>query len=522
MRIWFRRKLRVMIFGTSAGGINLYKNSRGQHKVIGFLDNNQQKQGQSLFGKTIYAPRQLADLSYDKIIIASDYYREIHEQLIGEFAIREETITVYLPTQASLSRLQRLRKRAEALGYERICRKPGLVSDWLYRFMVGVTTGHIKRMPLRWLDDISVNKVHVFRPSMESQVQGPRYLNQRVTPTDITLPEVALYHFRHGQIHSVSRSVILPDEQIVIERVTTSESADADYSCAHLLHHGQSLALVRTSQPERIEKGILISGCNELNYYHWVLQILSQLQFIEELPSQYADYPILISMASQKIPSIKTLIESFGIDRPFIYLSSLTAYEVGDLLLICTPNNLIPNVKGAAWNVAENSFARHESIMFLREKALALSRRTAQGALPKRVFLARRGFLRNYNQAEIVAQLEVHGFVCVYMEDHDVSQQVAIMANAEMIVGPTGAAWTNILFATAGVKALCWMAQEWGALSCYSNLAAIVGVEMDYIPYQAGTSDSRELYYTPYSIDPNIVTTWLQRQLPMTVVGESL
>ncbi|MDB5980611.1 MAG: repeat-containing protein [Pseudomonas sp.] len=520
--MWFRKKIRVLIFGTGAGGVNYYQSSRAHHKVVGFLDNNQHKQGQSLFGKTIYAPRQLADLSYDKIIIASDYYREIHEQLVGEFAISENTISVYFSTQGSRSRLQRLRKRAELLGYERICRKPGWVSDWLYRFMVGVITDPIKRMPVRWLDETNVNKVHVFRPPMKSQVQGPRYLQQYVAPTDITLSEVALYHFRHGRVHSVSRSVILPDEQIVIERVTTSESTNADYSCAHLLHHGQRLALVRTSQPEHIEKGILISGCNELNYYHWVLEILSQLQFIEELPAQYADYPILISMASQKIPSIKALVESFGIHRPFIYLSSLTAYEVGDLLLISAPNNLIPNLKGAAWNVAENSFARHESIMFLREKALAMSQSTARDALPKRVFLARRGFLRNYNQAEIVALLEVHGFVCVYMEDHDVSQQVAIMANADMIVGPTGAAWTNILFASTGAKALCWMAQEWGALSCYSNLAVIVGVEMDYIPYQAGTSDSRELYYNPYSIDPNIVTSWLQRQLPMTAVGERL
>ena len=137
----------------------------------------------------------------------------------------------------------------------------------------------------------------------------------------------------------------------------------------------------------------MISGCNELNYYHWVVEILSQLQFIEELPPHYADYPILISMASQNISSIKTLIESFGINRPFIYLSNLTAYKVDDLLLVQAPNNFISNLKGAAWNLAENSFARHESIMFLREKAFALSRHLPRDDLPKRVFLARKGFL---------------------------------------------------------------------------------------------------------------------------------
>ncbi|WP_236713316.1 glycosyltransferase family 61 protein [Pseudomonas sp. Root329] len=510
-----------MIFGTGAGGVNFYKSSRGRQKVIGFLDNNQQKQGGLLFGKTIYAPRQLTDLSFDKIIIASDYYREIQSQLIDEFAISEDKITVYWPDPAKCSRLQSLRKRFELLGYERICTRPGWVSDWLYRFIVGTTTNNIKRLSVQWLDEVTASKVHIFRSSMKGQVQGPRYLNQHVAPTGITLPEVALYHFRHGQVCSVSRSVILPDEQIVIERVTTSASTRADYSGAHLLHHGKSLALVRALQPERIEKGILISGCNELNYYHWVLEILTQLQFVEELPPHYADYPILISVASQKISSIKTLIESFGINRPFIYLSIVTAYKVDDLLLIGAPNNAIPNLKGTAWNLAENSFARHESIMFLREKAFALSRDLPRDDLPKRVFLARKGFLRLYNQTEVATLLEAHGFVCVYMEDQDVSQQVAIMANAEIIVGPTGAAWTNILFATAGTKALCWMAEEGGAFSCFSNIAAIVGVEMDYISYRVGALDSRELYYKPYFIDPDIIATWLQSQVSTMVVEKS-
>jgi capsular polysaccharide biosynthesis protein len=107
------------------------------------------------------------------------------------------------------------------------------------------------------------------------------------------------------------------------------------------------------------------------------------------------------------------------------------------------------------------------------------------------------------------------------MEDLDVSQQVAVMANAEIIVGPTGAAWTNILFASAGAKALCWMAEEWGAFSCFSNIAAIVGVEMDYISYRTGTSDSRELYYKPYFINPDIIATWLQSQVSTMVVEKS-
>jgi len=517
--MWVRVKERVLIFGTGAGGVSYYKTCRGHQKVIGFLDNNKQKQGSLFLGKMVFGPRQLTDLSFDKIIIASDYYREIQKQLIDEFAMSEDKINIYSPHQASPSKLQSLRARIEFLSYERICSKPGWVSAGLYRLLFGGKANPIKRLLVLWLDEAVANKVHIFRPAIKGQVQGPRYLNQTIAPTPISLPEIALYHFHQGQVCSVSRSVILPDEKIVIERVTTSSTTRADYNGAHLLHHGPTLALVRTSKPEQIEKGLLISGCNELNYYHWMLEILSQLQFVEELPHEYIDYPILIPAASQNIPSIKALIESIGINRSFIYLNSLTAYKVKDLLLIQAPNNLIPNLKGDAWNRAENSFARHESISFLRDKAFALSRHVAREGLPKRVFLARKGFLRQYNQAEIAELLESHGFVSVYMEEQNLSQQVAIMENAELIVGPTGAAWTNILFASPGAKALCWMAEECGALSCFSNIAAIVGVEMNYMIYRAGTSDTRKLYHMPYTIDPKGFSTWLQQQLLVKSVG---
>lgn len=511
------QKERVLIFGTGAGGINFYKSCRGRYKVIGFLDNNQQKQGQTLFGKDIHAPQNLGNLVFEKIIIASDYYQEIHHQLVDELAVSEDKVSVFNTQITAPGLFQRWGSRLELLGYELMCKRPGFLSDLLYRLLFNneeqTRPGIIKRFYLQWLDDVIESRVHVFRPPVAGTVQGPQYIDHRVSPTKIVLPEVALYSFPHAQICSVSRSVILPDGRLIVERVVTSPSASADYSGAHILFHGQTFALARTSDAEPIEKGLLISGGSEVNYYHWLLEILSQLQFIAELPSQYADYPVLISQHSQNIPAIKALIACIGIPRPIIFLKSVTSYSVSDLLLISAPNNYITNFKGMAYSVPENSFARPESIQFLREKALALAADIDKAALPKRVFLGRKGFLRQYNQTEIVNRLERFGFVCIYMEDQDINHQVAIMANAEIIIGPTGAAWANIIFASRGAKALCWMAREAGAVSCFSNLAAIVGVDMDYIPYQAETSNSREIYYKGYSIDPDTIVSWLENSL---------
>lgn len=509
MAVAAKQKTRILIFGTGAGGTNFYKSCRGRYNVVGFLDNNQQKHGQVLFGKPIHNPHRLNDLSFDQIIIASDYYREIYPQLVNELAIREEQISIFHKQLTAAGPLQRLTTHLERWGYALMCWRAGLISDLLYRLFFN-GQHDTRRLSLCWLDEADANKVEVLRPALRGSVQGPRYLGRDVAATAITLPEVALYRFTNGQVCSVSRSVILPGERLVAERVVTSKGADADYSGAHLLYHGQALALVRqASHAEPLDKGLLITGGSEVNYYHWVLEILSQLQFINELPSQYDDYPVLMSGNSQNIPAIKTLIEAIGIPRQVIFLKSVASYCVTDLLLISAPNNCITNFKGTARSVAENSFARPESIRFLRDKALPLAAGIDPATLPKRVFLGRKGFLRPYNQTEILARLEPLGFVCVYMEEQDIQHQVAIMANADIIIGPTGAAWTNIIFATKGARALCWMAEEAGAISFFSNLAAIGEVEMDYIPYQAQTSDSREIYYKGYSIEPDTIVNWL-------------
>lgn len=513
-----RRKTRILIFGTGAGGVSFYKHARSRYKVIGFLDNNSQKQGQALFGKRIYAPRAINQLLFDKIIIVSDYYREIHQQLIGELAVDDQKVSIFQGASQTPSVWQRWRKHLELAAYERMCLRPGPVANLLYWLLFGRYAGNdgarVRLLPLRWLDEATSFQVHRFRPAMPGTVQGPRFIDRHPPPTAVTLPQVALTHFRQARVCSVSRAIVLSENEVVIERVRTSRATSADYTGAHLVHHGRTLALVRSGQSEQIVKGILISGCNEVNYYHWVIEILPQLQFIAELPDRYADYPILISAFSQTIASVRTLMESFGIRRPLICLSSIATYQVADLLVINAPNNVIPNRKDKAGWDAQDSFARPESIAFLREKTAPLAASVSASSLPKRVLLARKGILRHYNQDEIVSLLQPYDFSPVFMEDLDLRHQVALMANAEIIIGPTGAAWTNIVFASPGTKALCWMAEEWGELSCFSNLAAIVGVDMDYLSYTAGTSDSRELYYQQYRVDPDKIAAWVQQCVP--------
>ena len=71
-----------------------------------------------------------------------------------------------------------------------------------------------------------------------------------------------------------------------------------------------------------------------------------------------------------------------------------------------------------------------------------------------------------------------------------------------MLAGPTGAAWTNLLFVERGTRCICWMAEEQRGFAGYSNLAHAVGAELRYLTYATGVRDSERLYFIDYRLDP--------------------
>lgn len=52
-----------------------------QNPIVGFIDNNPDKEGLSFLESRIYSPKSISDLSYDYIIIGSTFYDEILSQL---------------------------------------------------------------------------------------------------------------------------------------------------------------------------------------------------------------------------------------------------------------------------------------------------------------------------------------------------------------------------------------------------------------------------------------------------------
>lgn len=84
--------LRVLIYGTGKGGETIYSlfNENG-FEVLGFMDSDEKKWGESFLGKRIFSPSEAKTLMHDAILIGSQFIDQIKATL-GKNGIRENII----------------------------------------------------------------------------------------------------------------------------------------------------------------------------------------------------------------------------------------------------------------------------------------------------------------------------------------------------------------------------------------------------------------------------------------------
>lgn len=509
-------KLNVLIFGASKGGEAVYRSIQGKYKVNGFVDNNIQMQGGTLFNKKIYAPNELSNLSFDKLIIASNYHVEIYQQLSNEFGISKDLITVFDSAgTVDNSLFFRVGEALHQYIIDFLCNSSTAQSQLLFSYLPKITNRYnfFTLKKIMWLDRLDSHKVKTFREQMVNKSFAPHFIGEKQQIKSVITPDVSLYRFYKGGLMTMVNAVVFGNDNIAIGRVPSSSIKNSRYGGAYLSEHGNKSALVKKGQTHKVARGIAIIGSNDTNYYHWVIEVLSKLQFMSELPIEYENFPILLSEQALKIPSIKAYIKYLKISQSIIYLKSNLYYEVEDLLYISPTNYMVGNFKKGSVYGAENNFIRDESLEYLRGSLLSHLTKDNEIDMPSRVFLARKGVTRDYNQAEVFALVKAYGFEAVYLEDLTLLQQVSLMKNAKVIIGPTGAAWTNLIFCEPETLVLCWMAEEYGELACFSNLAQFSKVKMEYLSYKTGSQSARELYYKNYSVDIEEIKQWLDKNI---------
>lgn len=223
-------------------------------------------------------------------------------------------------------------------------------------------------------------------------------------------------------------------------------------------HQGRALIRLPDQMTKIDQPLIVVPAMN--NYCHWL---------IESIPSLLTKHHFLpergVAITCDEKPWMRELLDLAGVPsaHPMGWLPA--PFDSPAPMLSSSP-------------ISE--LACHSAAISLVREKIGGGIPPAPGA-PKRLFLGRKhqaaGKRVLLNEDELSAIAERYGFVQIYPEKMSVAEQIGIFAGAEAIVGPSGAAFANMIFSPEGAKVMV-MTQIGTEATTFASIARTLGQEM--------------------------------------------
>jgi capsular polysaccharide biosynthesis protein len=366
-------------------------------------------------------------------------------------------------------------------------------------------------LPLQNADQSIIVTEKTILPAAETDNYLPKKQGENQVKISTPINAVKIYELEN--VYCISNSTFfltLKKDKIFYEKWHDDKRIHYVYHTTNLLQNAVTLAKVQNRKSIRLkEEAIFLGGIFTFNYYHFVLEILSKTEFFSEIPEYHEKIVIVDEVVTQN-ENMKTLLSFFVKDNNIRFVDHQTYFNFEKLWHITSPNYTIPNiVTGEKYEAGFSKFTP-SSVQYLRKICLEnLDLTKVKTEKVEKVFIARKSQFRKYNEAEIIKVAKDFGFQEVFFEDLNIHEQIFMVQNAKYITGPSGAAWTNLLFADSNAKGLTWLSSVWGDFSVYSTMAKIIGFDLNYYIYPQVTED----FHEDYILNPKIFAQHLKTLL---------
>lgn len=268
--------------------------------------------------------------------------------------------------------------------------------------------------------------------------------------------------------------VVLTDKYILCDMIKRDQEHRIKWPWGAVRRANKNrVMLVADRDVMEIEKAINLCGFASNNYYHFTMEILSRLKYVEQLPD-VRNLPILIDEGIRVYPQLEELLQVMSRGRDVIYVPHETRIKVH--LLVQPSMNTWGPLNVESWDLfkmSDNLMAQ-SGIMNIRScVGEYLSEQTT-----RKIFISRKNYstTRLRNEAAIIPLFEAAGFEIVYPETLSYVEQIHLFSSVKCVVGVTGAAMTNIVYCHPGTVAGCIIPQEYG-FCVYSTIAKLIGCQ---------------------------------------------
>ena len=283
----------------------------------------------------------------------------------------------------------------------------------------------------------------------------PRFVGD----ADLVVPRAVVAELPHGRVLSRHRVVIDRRGRMI------EEFGGIYWGTNRWTEH--QIFLHPFPEPPVEVDGLLavLAGRGDVNYYHFLFDILPRLAFLETtgIPSPDRWYAPLQGRFHREILELAGFLP-----KPEVIDADLAPHVRAQALLV--PGLPDTHKRTPRWIVP-----------FIREQL----RPSDLECVPGRRIYITRGSERNNrivkNETEVVEMLADRGFTVADPGAMPVAEQIRTFAEAECIVGPHGAALTNLAFASPDASVIELFASDYVDLAYWKIADSIPGVTYRYL-----------------------------------------
>lgn len=280
---------------------------------------------------------------------------------------------------------------------------------------------------------------------------------------------------------------------------------------ASLNQKNEILLWFRYQKEVNLPSAILLSGRCSPNYYHWLIEYLGKSYLLIKR-ERLQRIPLIVdaAMFPQEFDSLQAMLP----DWPIYRHDNSTLLKVGKLYIPSSCTNLTDNLRGPMWKFSAICFKTLAHMQSTVYERLGIQTKPVEG---RKIFLARRAGRNITNTPEVEDILTSFGYEIMDTAQLSFAQQVRLFAEARVIVGAMGAAFTNLIFCRPGTQVLAlsspytqlFCSQSNMALFAGCNYQILVGEHPLFQPGDEHTVSDPSLFLDSYAIDPQQLTAAL-------------
>lgn len=348
------------------------------------------------------------------------------------------------------------------------------------------------------------------REKKASHVVRPRKIGETKSISVSELGPLTPFVFRDARVNGASSVVVTRNGAFVPQMYHDHRSRI--YPTPETLYQVMEVddrIITRQQYSSVIEKGICVFGSGAFNWFHWLIEAVPRAILAQGLPSKYDSYPLLVPMSCREGSSFEAALKPFAGTREIIRIPDIKTTLVRELIQIEPPTFAPAHVRNNAWPEPQDYRQDIAFFQLFRQRMLEVHQ-IKPGKGPKRLFLARARsqseLERDFNQDELLRIAETFGFMAVQPERLSLREQLQLYYDADFVIGPSGAAWTNTLFCKAGTRGLNWALSVYDGACVFSNFSEVSGIEIFhfFVEPDQPVANSDEAFRAHYKVDPKV------------------